>query len=72
MTQDKKENNGDCYLIGWKPICEVMGIISPKTARAIIKRANIPVGRIWVKKIYRPAIRKSILLECLDKMAYQS
>jgi hypothetical protein len=25
-----------------------------------------------VKKIYRPAIRKSILLECLDKMAYQS
>lgn len=72
MTQDNNDDSGDCYLIGWKPICEAMGVLSKATAKGIIERGKIPVGRIRAEKVYRPAIRKSILMECLDRMAYQS
>jgi hypothetical protein len=72
MSQDKKENNSDSYLIGWKSICEAMGVLSPKSAHERIKRANIDLGWERMKKGRSPAIRKSVLLEKLDKYFYQS
>jgi hypothetical protein len=58
----------DYYLIGRKSICNVMGVYSWRTAKRVLEEGNIKLGKIRGK----PAIRKAVLMACLDKMAFFS
>jgi hypothetical protein len=64
----------DQYLVGWGPICKVFGVNSKITAKRLIRIANVPIGKIKSKGMYRPAIRRAVLFkhfdDFLDKQPY--